>query len=113
MSNKDEFIKTHTEKQFDNYRVVATPDLFWPKTHEKKYRCCKNIAASIKRHVDDIDEAEPDFDCTDICKFCSLEMEWFNEESDTDTIPACCDDAQAAWTEWKQNAETTEATKTL
>lgn len=95
-----------------NYRVEVTPDLgqwLFPKSSpEAQYRhnsnVCKEIASSIKRHVDGINSVEFLCDSKFVCKFCGEDPEPLEKLSgfDEDEIvgmPYCCEKAQDAWKE--------------
>lgn len=83
-----------------NYRVVIEPqDLSNierrfhkdPESVEKSIKNrCNDIAESIKRHVDNIDRVDIEFDTDETCSHCGLE--WCE---DYNGLPTCCTEALA------------------
>ena len=76
----------------DGYRVVVTPSTYGGENHQKMLAACKTLAQSIKRHVDDIDEVDCDFDETEVCSFCGEKWDVY-----ASGMPGCCDEAQQEW----------------
>lgn len=89
-----------------NFRVVVEPkrlgdfgmikisdDHFGqtPDRIEKDYMArCKEIVDQIKRHVDEVDRIDIDFDTEEFCSHCN-----YGWELDENDVPLCCDEAIA------------------
>ena len=77
----------------DAIRVQVIPDT-WGRvnlTEDLEIEIAKQIAASIKRHVDDIESAKVCWTTLDICSFCGAEWEEDPEG------PCCCSRAVEEW----------------
>lgn len=81
-------------QRYENFRVVLTvsrPFLVKP-DHENYLRRMtsqsKEVAKSVKRHVDNVDDIQCEYDTLDLCEFCG--REW---EVDEDGFPNCCQKA--------------------
>lgn len=101
-----------------NFRVVVTPrrlgdygsirisdNFFGNKSDEqieKDYlNRCKDIADQIKRHVDDVDSVEVDYDAEEpVCSHCNLD--W---DIDEDGCPTCCNKAIEEFEQSKQETK--------
>ncbi len=85
-----------------NYRVVIEPNyslyLRDEEREEDARRTCESIIEDIKRHVDDVDSVELDYEENEICEFCKEEWEVYDRDFPVDGIqkglPACCEKAQ-------------------
>lgn len=77
----------------ENIRVEVLPDFGWStKTEDQQIRIAQDISSQIKRHVDDVQSAHPDWDSKEICTDCNYEWEVDNEGR-----PVCCEKAQKEW----------------
>lgn len=89
-----------------NFHVVVVPELntwfFDTPTGQKEYdrhsAQCREIAASIKRHVDGVASASFECNTKTVCKFCEYEPEPVETISGIDDeelvgMPICCDPA--------------------
>lgn len=78
-----------------NYRVVATPqdlssiERMFHKDRDSAEKSIKNrcneIAESIKRHVDNVDRVDIEFDTDEVCSHCGYE--WVEDQKG---LPTCC-----------------------
>lgn len=71
-------------KRCDNYRVEVYPDFSKDADHQKRSKMLDYVCASIRRHIDDVDQVIPTFDIKWSCSFCG----WVWEDD-----PGCCDEA--------------------
>jgi hypothetical protein len=79
-------------KRLGDYGSVRTSDSFLrkPDQIEKDYqRRCDEIAEQIKRHVDNVDRVEVEYDEEFTCSHCN--QEW---EADGSGCPTCCEKAE-------------------
>lgn len=79
-------IKTKTV--IDNWRVEVVPDFRFSCRSEKDL--CDEVAAAIKRHVDDVATITVANDRKEVCPFCDYEWENCIDENG---YPCCCDAA--------------------
>ena len=87
----------------ENYRVVVEPNRsYWNRgdlkeLEEDKRNTCESIVDDIKRHVDDIQSVDVEFDESEICEFCQRVWEIWEEESEDGGYikgePVCCNKA--------------------
>lgn len=76
----------------EDIRVEVTPSLWGRESEQQQEALCQGIAASIRRHVDDVGQVRVVWDSKQVCSFCG--MEW---EEDEDGCPVCCGGAQDEW----------------
>lgn len=76
----------------ENFRVVVTPDI--PKRYYRDdaiadiREVCKDVARSIRRHVDNIEDVNVECDTVEVCSYCGYK--WSGE---TDSYNGgCCNE---------------------
>lgn len=87
-------------KRLGNYGSVRTSDNFLRTEQqvEKDYqRRCDEIVEQIKRHVDDVDSANVEYDSDPVCSLCG--SPW---EQDENGMPLCCEKAEKEFVESKE-----------
>ena len=79
----------------NNYRLTVTPYTRFM-NDDQVQALCRTMKEDIKRHVDDVQGVDIEYD--EICVYCG-----FEPEPDRFGEPACCNDAQNDWK--KENHE--------
>jgi len=81
----------------DGYHVEVGPaEPYFASTLERRLvllnQCCEEIAAAIRRHVDDVGSVRVVRDSRDVCSFCGCDWTELSEEYNG----GCCDEDCAA-----------------
>jgi uncharacterized Fe-S cluster-containing MiaB family protein len=84
-----------------NFRVEVFPDTFLvdKEDYKRMISNCNSIIDDIKRHVDDVDRMEIEYDVEVLCSHCK--SEW---EEESTGKPVCCEAAVLECIEEKKEA---------
>ena len=86
-----------------NIRVEVIPKIyFWRKEgiEDKKLNACNQILQEIKRHIDDVEEINIEYDEEEACSFCGYDWDEVEEKKCDGWpkgMPLCCKEAQLEW----------------
>ena len=104
VSHRSNFRIIVTPKRLGDFGAIRVSDNFFGQSEErieKDYmRRCDDIADQIKRHVDEVDSVEVNYDVEHTCSHCKYE--WEVDENGT---PICCDEAIAEHEKSKQEVK--------
>jgi hypothetical protein len=90
--HKSNFRVVVEPKRLGDYGNIKISDnaLYDEQRAQKEYqRRCEEMVEQIKRHVDNVDRVEVDFDVEYTCSHC--EQEWTTDEAG---CPLCCEEAE-------------------